>query len=255
MEVVKSEQRRYIYISPHLDDAVMSCGGLIWEQVHAGIPVDIWTVCAGYAPEGELSDLAKRIHISWKVTTAKQVIILRREEDYAAARILNVSVSHLDVPDAMYRKNRFGRNIYPYNVICAPSPADLDLGVIENMAESISVNGLRPDDTLICQLSIGGHVDHRLVRMATERLSRPVFYYIDIPYYLNFPDTLPEFEKGMTSQYFAISDSALHIWQDAIAAYVSQIRMLFGSDAMMRQCIADYRQCFNGQKLLQTKQV
>jgi len=40
---------RWIYISPHFDDAVLSCGGLIWEQTHKGITVEIWTVCAGDA--------------------------------------------------------------------------------------------------------------------------------------------------------------------------------------------------------------
>ena len=27
---------RWIYLSPHFDDAVLSCGGLIWEQTHSG---------------------------------------------------------------------------------------------------------------------------------------------------------------------------------------------------------------------------
>jgi len=43
---------------PHFDDAVLSCGGLIWEQTQKGIPVEIWTVCAGDAPPGSPSMLA-----------------------------------------------------------------------------------------------------------------------------------------------------------------------------------------------------
>ncbi|MBA4379671.1 MAG: PIG-L family deacetylase, partial [Anaerolinea sp.] len=56
---------RWIYISPHLDDAVLSCGGLIWEQSHAGTQVEIWTVCTGDPPEGPLSPFAEVLHAEW----------------------------------------------------------------------------------------------------------------------------------------------------------------------------------------------
>ena len=39
---------RWIYISPHLDDAVLSAGGLLYDQAQKGIPVEIWTVVCGY---------------------------------------------------------------------------------------------------------------------------------------------------------------------------------------------------------------
>ena len=38
---------RWIYLSPHLDDAVFSAGGLIYEQTQAGTPVEIWTIMCG----------------------------------------------------------------------------------------------------------------------------------------------------------------------------------------------------------------
>lgn len=39
---------RWIYISPHLDDAVLSAGGLIYEQTRAGHEVEIWTFMCGF---------------------------------------------------------------------------------------------------------------------------------------------------------------------------------------------------------------
>jgi len=38
---------RWIYLSPHFDDAVLSCGGLIFDQTCGGTAVEIWTVFAG----------------------------------------------------------------------------------------------------------------------------------------------------------------------------------------------------------------
>ena len=61
---------RWIYISPHFDDAVLSCGGLIFEQARQGIPVEIWTICAGDAPPGPLSQLAQDCHVQWGTQTA-----------------------------------------------------------------------------------------------------------------------------------------------------------------------------------------
>jgi LmbE family N-acetylglucosaminyl deacetylase len=49
---------RWIYLSPHFDDAVLSCGGLIFEQARQGIPIEIWTIFAGNPPPGPLSMFA-----------------------------------------------------------------------------------------------------------------------------------------------------------------------------------------------------
>lgn len=245
-----SDQSRWIYISPHFDDAVLSCGGLIWEQAQAGIPVEIWTVCAGHAPAGKLSALATRIHSEWKTGSPEQTILARRAEDIEAARRVGATVAHCDVPDAIYRKKPNGRSIYTRKIMRPPAPIDLELGIVEKMQAAIEAQGIRPDDTLVCQLTVGGHVDHRLVRRAAERLGKPLLYYIDIPYYLNFPETLAKFEKGLTRQKFPVSAPGLKAWQDGIAAYASQIEMLLGTDEQMRQRIAGYCQEYGGQVLL-----
>ncbi len=53
-----------IYLSPHLDDAVYSCGGRIWQDVRRGDTVEIWTIFAG-DPAGELSRFARELHACW----------------------------------------------------------------------------------------------------------------------------------------------------------------------------------------------
>lgn len=248
-----SDQPRWIYISPHFDDAVLSCGGLIWEQTHAGIPVEIWTICTGQAPAGRLSKFAKSVHAGWNTTTAEETLALRSEEDRKAAAIVGATVAHLGIPDAIYRKNPAGRSIYTKKIMRRPAKIDLEMGIVEKMQAAIEANRLLPDDTIVCQLTVGGHVDHRLVRMAVERLGRPLLYYIDIPYYLNFPETLPQHEKGMEYQPFPVTSQGLKAWQDGISAYASQVPALLKSDEEMRQRIEAYYKDFNGQKLLRKK--
>ncbi|MBN2499463.1 MAG: PIG-L family deacetylase, partial [Anaerolineales bacterium] len=59
------EALKLIYLSPHLDDVALSCGGLVWEQAQAGMAVEVWSVCAGDPPPGELSEYARSLHARW----------------------------------------------------------------------------------------------------------------------------------------------------------------------------------------------
>jgi len=58
----------WVFLSPHLDDAVLSCGGFIFELIQKGERVEICTICAGDPPPGELSPLAEMLHQRWGVT-------------------------------------------------------------------------------------------------------------------------------------------------------------------------------------------
>jgi len=93
----------WVYLSPHLDDAVLSCGGLIAAQVRLGHPVLILTVCAGDPPAGELTPLARVLHERWQ--TGLQTAAVRRAEDLAACARLGAAARHLDLPDCIYRRS------------------------------------------------------------------------------------------------------------------------------------------------------
>ena len=234
---------RWIYLSPHFDDAVLSCGGLIWEQTHSGIAVEIWTVCAGNPPSGPVSEFAENMHKLWKTGTAQETVELRRIEDQNAGRRVGAIVQHLIIPDAIYRRSGTGSLFYPESVFVDPHPRETRLA--EEMLAQFGER-LTRYDTLVCPLAVGGHVDHRITRMAAEMLDRPLWYYADIPYTLNNPDTLAPAVDSMTSKTFFISAKGLHAWQDAIAAHASQLSTLFSDEEGMRQSIKEYAQANGG---------
>ena len=66
----------WIFLSPHYDDAALSCGGIIWEAVRRGAQVSIWTVCAATPPTGQLSPFAEELHARWE--TGPQAPLQRR---------------------------------------------------------------------------------------------------------------------------------------------------------------------------------
>jgi len=227
---------RWIYISPHLDDAVLSAGGLIHEQVRAGMEVEIWTILCGFPPNEELSPFAQMLHQEWGIPAATDLINTRRAEDINAAKILGAKTVHFDYLDCIYRRGKNGDWLYS-DVFVPLHEEEADLAA--QIAESISAR-LKPGDKLVCQLSIGSHVDHVLVRRAVELLARPLFYDADIPYLFNAPHDLAPNIIGMKENTHRITKLSLGAWQGAIAEYTSQLSMLFESLEDMRVKIQGY---------------
>lgn len=235
--VDSSTAMRWIYISPHFDDAVLSCGGAIHEQILQGIPVEIWTICAGDAPPGEISPLIQVIHFQWGTDSAEEAVRLRTAEDNAAAARLGADTCHFSIPDCIYRRTPQGELLYIEDIFGPRHPADKDLpGEISAVIEE----ELLQEDIIVCPLGIGGHVDHLIVREAVEGLHRPLRYYADIPYLLRHPESLPAAVADMQPESIPVSDAGLQAWQDAIAAYQTQIKILFETEAQMRQAIQEY---------------
>jgi len=227
---------RWIYISPHLDDAVLSAGGLIYEQAQAGLEVEIWTFMCGFPSDQELSPFAQMLHTRWGILDAAEMIKARRAEDLKAAENVGAKTVHFDFLDCIYRRGKNGN--WLYSDVFVPVHED-DAELSARIAESISAR-LNPDDKLVCQLALGAHLDHTVVRRAVELLQRPVLYDVDIPYLFKFPDQLSLKTAGMKKNIQRITETGLERWQDAISAYESQLSSMFDSPDAMRTQIRQY---------------
>jgi LmbE family N-acetylglucosaminyl deacetylase len=227
---------RIIYLSPHLDDAVLSAGGLIRLQSEAGLPVEIWTLMAGRPSGNDLPDFAQVMHQVWGFRDVAHAISTRRREDERAARELGAAAVHFDFLDCIYRRGRGGEPLYS-DVTVPVQPDDADLH--EQVAQAIS-RRFQPDDRIVCQLAIGRHVDHVIVRRAAELLHLPLVYDADMPYVLNYPDELQPAVSGLVGSLEPVSESALGSWIGAIECYASQVDSVFGSHDLMRERMQAY---------------
>src|SRR5919106_6585166 len=216
---------RWIYLSPHLDDAVLSAGGLIYEQTKSGVPVEIWTCMSGFPPElpeGEYSSFAQSLHREWGFSSAVEGIHIRRQEDQRAAARVGASILHFDFLDCVYRRGVNGE--WLYDEISHP-PREEDAEIPAQIAAAVSAH-LTRDDMLVCQLSVGSHVDHVLVRQAAELLGRPLLYDIDIPYiFYKSEEFAPKWAQMRETTHF-ISNAGLRSWQEAVLEYASQLPAL-----------------------------
>ncbi|HTX92334.1 MAG TPA: PIG-L family deacetylase [Anaerolineales bacterium] len=228
---------RWIYLSPHFDDAVLSCGGLIFDQARAGIPVEIWTVLAGNPPPGPLSDFAQKNHALWGVATGAETVAMRKEEDREAATAVGAELVHFDFPDCIYRRSPKGEYLYTETVMIPPVPGDR--GLPRRIAEALK-SELRRDDELVCPLTLGGHADHTVVRRAAELLRRPLRYYADVPYIMNYPASLEPAVVAMRAEHYPISAAGLDAWVEGVAAYSSQVGSLLKDHSDLFAAIRAY---------------
>ena len=228
--------RRYdrIYLSPHLDDAVFSCGGRIHGEVSQGLSVLIATVTTAPAP-ARLSRYAARFHRRGGL--GAEAMERRREEDLEAARRLGAEALHLGLPDAIYRVDpQVGRAFYPRwtALVGRPRPADPLAPLLRRALEEL------PDsDLLLLPFAIGGHVDHRLTREAAEAAcaDRRLVCWEDFPYLARWPRPGPRPGEGWKPETIELDATALEARCRAMAAYGSQVRLMFGGEAKMRRLV------------------
>lgn len=234
----------HLYLSPHLDDAVYSCGGLIAAQFEAGDDVMVLTICAGDPPEGPLSSFALQFHSRWD--SGLHPTESRREEDLQACGMLGAGVMHLSVPDAIYRWGAWDKVLYPTEQsIFGRLHAD-DQRFAEELADQLQ--SALPDDLLLyCPLGIGGHVDHLLTRIAAESIKMPTIYYHDLPY------AARELARGTVQQAVPgeieiaqVSDDNLGRWIEAIETYRSQFSTFWTSQADLVEEISRYLDHWGG---------
>jgi len=229
----------WIYFSPHLDDAVLSCGGVIWEQTQAGDEVQIWTIAAGDPPRGALSPLAQSLHQRWEMQ--HESVNKRRLEDYDAIARLSAIPRHFSIPDCIYRRSMEGDEpLYPTLSSIYESLHLQDYQLIEDLSQDIA-QSMPPACQVVAPLGLGKHVDHLITRNALECIGNSFWYYADYPYILQHNDELLHLkQEGWKSVVFPVSKRGLEAWVEAVAAYTSQISTFWRDLAEMRSSIYDY---------------
>lgn len=241
---------RWIYLSPHFDDAPLSCGGLIAGQVRDGETAEIWTVFAAYPPRSApLPAFAREKHRVWQVNR-RSAIQVRREEERKANALLGTGMRWGSLPDCIYRRLPDGTPLISDNDDLWLPVHPGENGLIRRLAAWMR-RGLRPDDRLVCPLTLGDHVDHRLVRAAAELLRRPLWYYADYPYAVRLGAHVP---PGLPAEQIysrIITPADLQLWQRAVACYATQMEDLFAGPQNMPSRLEDFWKTGGGSLLWQ----
>lgn len=147
-----------LYLSPHLDDAVLSCGASLVAERAAGLSILVATLFT----EGPGHDV-------------------RRGEDAAALDPRGIHRLHARLADAPWRSPCYGSFS---GIVHGRDPAD-DACSAELLAWLTEVVERARPAAVVAPLGVGTHVDHRLSFEAAVALSRGgTTFYEDIPYAL-----------------------------------------------------------------------
>ncbi len=143
-----------LFLSPHLDDAVFSCAGLMLDLVRQGVPVVVATV----------------------FTEGDRMLARRRAEDHAAAALLGFTTMHLGHRDAPFREPGYRT----FRDLLFGSHAE---DAMTREAVTTDLRELEPG-RVFAPLGVGTHVDHRLVHEVVREAgwSDDVCFYEDRPY-------------------------------------------------------------------------
>lgn len=250
---------RHVYLSPHLDDAALSCGGAIGRQGEAGEGVLVVTICTGAPPPGgPFSDLARAFHAAWGLSPA-EAVAARLREDEAAMAALGADALWVGELDAIYRHP--AAYAARETLFSAPAPDDPLLPALRRL-----VGALRerlPGATFYAPLGVGHHVDHQLTcGAALEAAGEPLALYEDFPYVARAGELEARLAElaGPLSPQVAAADGAPARKLAAIGAYASQMAELAESQlgraaadgealAIMVAAVEDYGRRVGGERV------
>jgi LmbE family N-acetylglucosaminyl deacetylase len=202
-----------VIFSPHLDDAVLSCGALMAKNPGSVVA----TVFAGTPRD---SDEPGDWDVQCEFGSATEAMDTRKREDRNALALLSAELDHGPVLDEQYRiptnRSQQIRN-YVRRVLdeCQPSSVFIPLGLGN---------------------PVGDHAEVRNQALAVYRQTRstePWFVYIDLPYGRKLPEQIRSAESVLRDQGIHLGQSTLsdRVGEQrklgAVDCYETQVRVLF----------------------------
>ncbi|MFI9001824.1 PIG-L deacetylase family protein [Streptomyces sp. NPDC053541] len=187
-----------LVLSPHPDDAVLSCGALL-DRLAGRAPVTVMTVFTEASPPPHTLSARQFLRQTGAVD-AEELYAERRAEDRAVLGRLGVARFHAGFVDGLFRRDpepaRWRRraarllpelgHVYPtYRLHLARGRvAARDAETVRRVTDTVRELLPPGQGVLLAPLGVGGHADHVLVRTAAALSGLPAVYYSDFPYNL-----------------------------------------------------------------------
>nr|WP_319398166.1 PIG-L family deacetylase [uncultured Carboxylicivirga sp.] len=154
---------KILYISPHLDDVILSCGATIAQQISNGNQVTIATI--------------------FSAGDEKSNHLIRKNDDAKAVKQLGASYLHFDFVDAPFRSQKY----YSFASLLYHHTPPTDHVLLQDITKKIAAL-IKPKGFNQCYfpLGIGGHIDHNLAFYAGKNILKnqvcECYFYEDAPY-------------------------------------------------------------------------
>lgn len=228
---------RWIFISPHYDDVILSCAGLLAKLGELNQKCIIITVFGGGIKKNlNLSELIKSYvaeDMNCQIDDVtfdmcNTLVKIRKLEDIDAIKVINGERQVLDYSDAIYRGDD---SLYYYDeksLFGNIKTQDINyilLSIVDDILLRINKN-----DIIFFPNSIGNHVDHQIIKLVAYEIERLGFnsnYYNEYPYMLGKSSL---FNKSSNMPISIDISNFMDSKIRAIQCYNSQISGLFGEN-------------------------
>ena len=241
------ESGQHIFLSPHYDDAALSCGGLLAQLSAAGESCVVATLFGGKPDYERLSPFAAMIHR--RPQAGEDPIDQRRAEERHSLAILGAEGRPGDYLDCIYRQDSTEKRwLYASEAALFGAVDPDEDALVAELAQCLAALAPAPANcTLYAPLAIGNHVDHQIARRSATILQRhgfDVLYYEDYPYVARDPEGFERSLGGQAErsrwkkQLALLSPAALQGKIEAVLAYPSQLGVLFPGAGDVRQRVS-----------------
>jgi LmbE family N-acetylglucosaminyl deacetylase len=228
------EKHPCLFISPHLDDAILSAGGLI-GYLAPKTSVTLATVFT-QASDRPYTYFARGLLKSWGQSDAREAYRCRRREDRELCERISVRSLHLGYVDAAWRKTvpsgRLARSLsrfLPEMVHLYPGPLVIGRvsrrdGALRNRLRRELEQLARQGQIVFCPSALGLHVDHLITREAVLNVRTDAILWADFPYVM---------QSRPSARRVRLNGRLQHTWAEIagkaemIRSYKSQMEALF----------------------------
>lgn len=242
VEKIIAEKIPCYFLSPHLDDAILSAGELIAHLSQHTQVEGITIVTSGSSKPYNLS--AKQFLKQSGYKDARKLFEDRRSEDHRAYSIIGVTPQHLGYTDALWRKierpnllRRALSYIFPEFLYVYPTHrihitrgkiSPLDVRMTRTLGEELKKNINKEEKFYIfAPLAIKAHIDHVITRDVVLKSfpKENIVLWEDYPYNIAHPPT-PEDFLPLAHEIFRF-EGEREVKLRMIREYKSQVKAMF----------------------------
>lgn len=215
-------------ISPHLDDAVFSAGGTLWERARSGDRITILTCFTGNVADPQGFALACQLDKG--LGPEVDYMALRRAEDERACLEIGAEALHLPLLEAPHRGYDNAAALFGERLADDAVLPDL-IAALEQAGADLQT------DHIFAPFGIGYHIDHLIVREAVEAVfaGLPISWWEDYPYAMREAAPPPQITRHPLSARAAERKLA------ATLAYKSQLGFQFGGAEKAAEALAGWQ--------------
>lgn len=192
IEGIIGERRAVYLISPHLDDAVFSAGGVMVYLRKKGVKVVVVNVFSSATKRRPTLSARRFLHQCGE-KSVERLFVKRRIEDRKVLGKLGIKPVNLGYLDALWRVKKPGwakfvpelGATYPVYRWCVSTGkvSRSDDWLKESLAKRL--RKIVPQGAVVmAPVGLGGHVDHIIVREVVRETFNEVLYWADFPYWL-----------------------------------------------------------------------